>query len=44
MVLQNWPNDSQLNYMPIAALKDYIKIECILAEENYDSIEKAEFF
>jgi hypothetical protein len=44
MVVKNWPNDSWLNCMPTAALKDYIKIECFLVEENYDLIEEADFF
>jgi hypothetical protein len=30
--------------MPTAVLKDYIKIECLLAKENYDLIEEADFF
>jgi len=44
MVVKNWPNGSWLNCTPIAVLKDYIKTECFLAEENYDLIEEADFF
>ncbi len=44
MVVKNWHDDPQLNCTPIAALKDYMKVECALAEENYDLIEEAIFF
>jgi len=44
MVLKKWPNDPWLNYMPIVAFKDYMKVECFLAEENYDLIEEVDFF
>jgi hypothetical protein len=43
MVLKKWPNDPWLNYMPIVAFKDYMKVECFLAEENYDLIEEVDF-
>jgi hypothetical protein len=35
---------TRLNCTPTTVLKDYIKIECFLAEENYDLIEEADFF
>jgi hypothetical protein len=37
-------DDPWLNYTPIIALKDYMKVECVLTEENYDLIEEADFF
>jgi hypothetical protein len=44
MVVKNWPNDPQLNCMPITTLKDYMKTKCALVEENYDLIEEEFFF
>jgi hypothetical protein len=38
------PHDPWLNCTPIIVLKDYMKVEYALAEENYDLIEKVEFF
>ncbi len=44
MVVKKWSDDSRLNYTPIAYLKDYIKTKGLLAEQNYDLIEEADFF
>jgi hypothetical protein len=44
MVVKNWLDDPQLNCTPIVALKDYMKVECALAKENYDLIEEVDFF
>ncbi len=44
MVVIVWPNDPQLNCMPIAILEDYMKTKCVLAEENCDLIIEADFF
>jgi hypothetical protein len=44
MLIKNWPNDSRLNYTPILALQNYMKIEYSLVEENCDLIEKIGFF
>jgi hypothetical protein len=43
MVVKNWPNDPWLNYTPTVVFKDYMKVECLLAKENYDLIEEADF-
>ncbi len=39
MVVKNWPNDLRLNYMANANFKDYIKVEVVVVEENYEFIE-----
>ncbi len=41
---KNWLNDPQLNYKPIPALKDYMKAECVIVKEIFNSIEEADFF
>jgi hypothetical protein len=42
MVVKNWPNDLCLNCMANANFKDYIKVEVVVVEENYEFIEKIE--
>ncbi len=35
-IINNWPNDPCQNYTPNANLKDYLKVEIVLVEENYE--------
>jgi hypothetical protein len=44
IVVKNWPNDPRHNCKPNADLKEYLKKEDSLAEENYDLFEKADVF
>ncbi len=44
MVVKNWPHDSRLNCTPDTALKDYMKVEYPLVEENYDLLNRLIFF
>ncbi len=43
-IINNWPNDPRQNYTPNVNLKDYLKIEVVIAEENYELIKEVEFF
>jgi hypothetical protein len=41
---KKWPNDPYLNCTPVVVLENYMKVEYLLVEENYDLIEKVEYF
>jgi hypothetical protein len=41
---KNRPNDSCANCKPNSNLKQYLKMEKFLAKDNYDLIEKYNFF
>jgi hypothetical protein len=43
MVVKNWLDDPHVNCTPIIALKDYMKVECALIEENYDLTKEVDF-
>jgi hypothetical protein len=43
-IINNWPNDPHQNCTPYANLKDYLKVEVILVEKNYELIKEVEFF
>jgi hypothetical protein len=43
-MIDNWPNDPFQNCTPNANLKDYLKVEIVLVEENYELIKGAKFF
>lgn len=40
IVVKNWFDDLHLNYTPNVDLKDYMKVEVVLVEENYQLIKK----
>ncbi len=44
MVVKNWLDDPWLNCTPTTALKDYMKIECLIVENKYDLMEEVDFF
>ncbi len=44
IIINNWPNDPRQNCTPNGNLKDYLKVEVILVEENYELIKEIEFF
>lgn len=41
---KNQTKDLCLNYTPNANLKDHIKVEVVLVEENYELIEEVKYF
>ncbi len=43
-IINNWPNDLHLNCTPNVDLKDYSKAEIGLVKDNYELIEKVEYF
>jgi hypothetical protein len=43
-MVKNWPDDPSLNCKPNANLKEYLKKEDSLVEENYDLLGEANFF
>jgi hypothetical protein len=43
MVVKNWLDDPHHNCKPNANLKEYLKKEDSLVEENYDLLEEADF-
>ncbi len=43
-IINNWPNDPCQNCTSNANLKDYLKVEIVLVEENYELIKGAKFF
>lgn len=44
IVIKNWPDDPCLDCTSNINLKEYIKVEVILAKKNYELIEKIEYF
>jgi hypothetical protein len=43
-IINNWLDDPCQNFTPYANLKDYLKVEVILVEKNYELIKEVEFF
>ncbi len=43
IMVKTWFDDSYLNYMSNAHLKDYIEIGIVLIEENYELIEEIDY-
>ncbi len=43
-MVKNWLDDPCHSYKPNVDIKEYLKEEDSLAEENYDLLEKADFF
>jgi hypothetical protein len=43
-IINNWPNDSCQNCTPNANLKNYLKVEVILVEEDYGLIKDVMLF
>jgi hypothetical protein len=44
IIVNNWLDDSNLNYTPNANLKNYLKVEVGLVEDNYELVEEAKYF
>jgi hypothetical protein len=44
IIINNWPDDSSLNYTPNANLKKYLKDEDGLVEDNYELVEEVKYF
>ncbi len=44
MVVKSWPNDLCWNCTPNVYVKDYMKAKAILTKENYQLINKVEYF
>jgi len=44
IIINNQPNDLHMHFTPNAYLKDYLKIKVGLIEDNYELIEKVEYF
>ncbi len=44
MVVKNWSNDPYLNCTPSHVLENYMIVEYLLVEENYDLIKEASYF
>jgi hypothetical protein len=42
--VKNWPNYPRANYKPNSNFKQYLKIEKLLAKDNYNLIEEHDFF
>ncbi len=43
-ILKNWFDDLHVNCMPNKNMKDYLKVEEPLANDNYELIEEAKYF
>ncbi len=43
-IINNWFNNSYLNCTPNMNLKNYLKVEIGLTKDNYEQIEKVEYF
>ncbi len=43
-IINNWLNNSHLNCTPNMNLKNYLKAEIGLTKDNYEQIEKVEYF
>jgi hypothetical protein len=43
-IINNWPDDSHLNYKPNANLKNYLKVEVGLVKDNYELVEEVKYF
>lgn len=43
-IVKNWPNNLLLNFQVNANFKHNIKVEVILAKENYELIEESKYF
>jgi hypothetical protein len=43
-IINNWHDDPCQNCTPNANLKDYLKVEVIFLEEDYELIKEVEFF
>ncbi len=44
IMINNWFDDLCMNCTPNVELKDYLKVEVGLIENNYELIEKVEYF
>jgi hypothetical protein len=42
--VKNWPDDPHANYKPNSNFKQYLKIEELLAKDNYNLIDENDFF
>jgi hypothetical protein len=43
-VVKNWPHDPRLNCSRHKDLKDFLKVESVLAKDNYDLIKESNYF
>ncbi len=43
-IVKNWRKDPQVNCMPTKNIKDYLKVEGSLVDDNYKLIEKEKYF
>jgi len=43
-MVNNWPNDPHLNYSRPKDLTNFLKVEFVLVENNYDLIEESNYF
>jgi hypothetical protein len=43
-IINNWLDDSCLNYTPNANLKNYLKVEIGLFKDNYELVKEAKYF
>ncbi len=44
IIVKNWPDDPHANYKPNSNFKQYLKIEELLAKDNYNLIDENDFF
>jgi hypothetical protein len=44
IVVKNWPNNPHLNCSQHKDLKNFLKVESSLVEDNYDLIEESNYF
>jgi hypothetical protein len=43
-MVKNWPNDPCLNCSHHKDLRNFLKVEFVLAKDNYDLIEESNYF
>ncbi len=43
-IVKNWLDDLHMNCMPNKNMKDYMKVEKPLTNDNYELIEEAKYF
>ncbi len=43
-IVKTWLDDPRVNNMPNKTMKDYLKVEGSLADDNYELIEEAKHF
>ncbi len=43
-IVKIWLDDSHVNCMPNKTMKDYLKVEGFLADDNYELIEESKHF